>query len=466
MLNKYSQTLAQPVLRKALPPRKSPYNHNIEVGRSLGYYKPRPGAGYWSGCIRHGHHKGLRKTHTFAFADDLQEADGQDVLTFNQALEKAREWCGRIDQSSLLSPSRFHGLQEEMLVCPYGPVYTVGHALAEYLERKRNHGARQSFLSTLSMINYYVFPLLGTIAVAELTPQHFYDLLRAIESTPTQRFQKDKGQQIDPETLDPEARRKRRVTANHVLCSVRGALNRAWEEGKVGDSRPWQRVQLFRGVQKPRADIMTLQECRLLLRACEPDLFRLVLAALYTGCRVTELASIRAEDLSQDRMAVYIRPLKVYRCRHVALPEEGYAFFKSLTLGKGRSELLFLQSHGRPWKGSRPSIRLNTALERAGLRDTLVFHSLRHTYASLLIQNGVSPIAVARQLGHQGIATVMQTYAHCADDFIDREIREKFEPIIASDAELAEIVAGQTRAGFDEYGSCGASRTAPHLQVV
>jgi integrase len=71
-------------------------------------------------------------------------------------------------------------------------------------------------------------------------------------------------------------------------------------------------------------------------------------------------------------------------------------------------------------------IRFKRALQEVGLPDRYVFHTMRHTYASLRLQEGISPIAVARQLGHRHVRTVMQTYAHCTDDVLDQEIREKF----------------------------------------
>ncbi len=62
-----------------------------------------------------------------------------------------------------------------------------------------------------------------------------------------------------------------------------------------------------------------------------------MLAALYTGCRATELIRMRACDVGRDGYGVYVTPVKRYRARFVFLPDEGMAFFLKLAAGRGRS---------------------------------------------------------------------------------------------------------------------------------
>jgi hypothetical protein len=104
-------------------------------------------------------------------------------------------------------------------------------------------------------------------------------------------------------------------------------------------------------------------------------------------------------------------------------------------------------------------------MERARLPSSFVFHSLRHTYTSQRLLEGVSPLAVARQLGHQSIATVMEIYAHCADDFIDREIRTRFRPILGRDQELLEMM-GEGLSIEDVDMLQLAKQGAPHLRII
>jgi integrase len=51
------------------------------------------------------------------------------------------------------------------------------------------------------------------------------------------------------------------------------------------------------------------------------------------------------------------------------------------------------------------------ALKKAGLRE-IRLHSLRHTYASLLLSQGVSPVYVKEQMGHHSISVTVDIYGH------------------------------------------------------
>ena len=96
------------------------------------------------------------------------------------------------------------------------------------------------------MANRYALPLIGTRGVDELTPDDLRGLLTYIELTPPKVGGKDCNAPVDPESLDREVRRKRRVTANNTFSMVRSALNMAWEEGKAKNDDAWRRVERFR----------------------------------------------------------------------------------------------------------------------------------------------------------------------------------------------------------------------------
>jgi hypothetical protein len=53
-----------------------------------------------------------------------------------------------------------------------------------------------------------------------------------------------------------------------------------------------------------------------------------------------------------------------------------------------------------------------------------------------LLQVGTPPLIVARQLGNITMATVIKTYAHVCDDFMDHEFRNKFKPSFLAGPDL------------------------------
>jgi integrase len=76
------------------------------------------------------------------------------------------------------------------------------------------------------------------------------------------------------------------------------------------------------------------------------------------------------------------------------------------------SGLVFATALGRPLDHNNIVHRqFHSALEKAGLRR-IRFHDLRHTCASLLINEGVSPKYIQRQLRHESIQTTFDRYGH------------------------------------------------------
>jgi integrase/recombinase XerD len=91
-----------------------------------------------------------------------------------------------------------------------------------------------------------------------------------------------------------------------------------------------------------------------------------------------------------------------------------------------------------PWKTNYLSEVFRPLARSLGIPDSFVFHCIRHTYASLLLQAGTPPIVVARQLGHINMLTVIKTYSHVVDDFYDEELRQRFKPNFLAEPDLFE----------------------------
>jgi hypothetical protein len=174
-MNKYDHQLTKPHLRNALKYRSGRYFHTFAIGRALGYRRRRKPPGMWIARIHRGDK--IYQRHCLGFADDVQDADGSNVFTFDQALAKAQEWCARPEQSNFSPDPKPIGLVKELIACPCGPVYTVGHALAEYVEWKRTFAAKSTFQAMLPVLNIYVYPRLGTIAAEDLTADDIRELM-------------------------------------------------------------------------------------------------------------------------------------------------------------------------------------------------------------------------------------------------------------------------------------------------
>ena len=148
----------------------------------------------------------------------------------------------------------------------------------------------------------------------------------------------------------------------------------------------------------------------------------LVHAALVTGCRYGELCGLRVAHFDSDRGLLHVSKSKNGRTRDVTLAHEGQELFRKLSRMKLPEVMLLSKADSVAWGKSEQSRRMKAACLKAGL-EPLGFHQLRHTYASLLIMNGVRTILVAQNLGHRDTRMVERHYGHLTDSYRSEMIR-------------------------------------------
>ena len=133
---------------------------------------------------------------------------------------------------------------------------------------------------------------------------------------------------------------------------------------------------------------------------------------LLTGVRREEALQARWEDIDQERLLWNLPITKSGRQRFVMLSEPALAVIKELP-GKANGQYLFPGAKpGKPLNNARKCFQ--RALKVAGLVH-LRIHDLRHTFASLAINNGASLYEVQHLLGHASNKTT-QRYAHLASE--------------------------------------------------
>lgn len=143
-----------------------------------------------------------------------------------------------------------------------------------------------------------------------------------------------------------------------------------------------------------------------------------MLEVLYsTGLRVSELIGLRLADVSLD--VGYVRCLgKGSKERIVPLGEpavravEGYLNgLRNRLCGKGKSDILFLNVHGRPLTRQGMVYILKKWGKNHNLKRTISPHMFRHSFATHLLDHGADLRSVQEMLGHADIATT-QIYTH------------------------------------------------------
>jgi integrase/recombinase XerD len=158
-----------------------------------------------------------------------------------------------------------------------------------------------------------------------------------------------------------------------------------------------------------------------------------MLELLYaSGLRVSELVNLRVQDVNLE--AGYVRVFGkgakervVPFGRHAREKMSDYLESARSRLLKGRSSIyLFPARAGRPMTRQGFWKLLRRYCTKAGIRKTITPHTLRHSFASHLLEGGADLRAVQIMLGHVDIATT-QIYTHVARDRL-KQVHRKFHP--------------------------------------
>ena len=420
MRDDWRPDLSDPEVQVRLAPRESPYFNLLSYCRHIGLHVYADGRSYWVGRIRRKDGGYIQRRLLEAWVDGFQEHAYEDGLKAVEA------WFAKPDITALASEPYQFGSRRELTFCPIGSVYTVGHALRDYTEWKRIAATRTHFEVIVNRINYYLVPRVAFIPLEEFNAKHFHQLAVDVLETPPKTGRETPSHRIPIDELSDDRLRKRKKTFNAIVSILRGAFEVAWERCEIESDRPLRCLRRLPNLDRPRTVFLSRSECRRLLACCDADLERLVRAALFTGCRVSELVTMRVGDYLPEKSAVFVARPKGRRTRYVFLPPEAKPFFTALTEGRSSSDYMFRKSNGRIW-GSEYKTYFQAARIKAGLPGDLTFHGLRHTYASQLVQNGASLIAVADQLGHANTQTVSATYGHLAGFHRREEVARHFE---------------------------------------
>ena len=429
-----SSDFSEITTRRGIPYRRHNTWLGLVTGRFLGYRRPLKQPPYWTAKYRD--RRGKYHETRIGFTDNERIADGLTFLSYDQAVAKAWDWF-RENAATSSDPNPI-GRTTELLYCPVGDVYTLGHALNDYLEWKRLSAARSHFYIIVALINHHLIHRFGPLALSELTGEVFRGLFQEILETPPRLGGRLPPAQRQPLfAIDESELRTRKKTINTLIGILRTTLQLAWETGKTDNDRLWRALRPFRNVDRPRILHLNRLECRKLLKHSRPDLRLLVMAALYTGCRSGELLSMQVCHVAKDGYGVFVLPHKTTQHRFVFLPDEGMSFFLRLIKGRAPTDLLFRRADGKPW-GVFYMALFRRAVLNAGLPREFAFHGLRHTYASQLVQAGTPLIVVSEQLGHLHTFQVSRSYSHLAPQIRESEVRQRFAILNSHYARMAK----------------------------
>lgn len=194
-------------------------------------------------------------------------------------------------------------------------------------------------------------------------------------------------------------------------------LASAWET-----ARRWNYItdNPFRKVKKPKLRelqplFFTKDEFEKLIHVISDEQYRnICCVGLLTGMRLGEILNLQWSDIDLDSKTLRVLnssefTTKSKRNRTLPISEQLYEILS--VMGMKSSSALVFHKKGTRFDVDVISRKFKHYVRKARLRDKLHFHSLRHTFANGLVQDGVSLYEVQKLLGHSNIS-VTQVYSH------------------------------------------------------
>ena len=292
--------------------------------------------------------------------------------------------------------------------------YTVGQWMDEWFEAYAKVKVRPSSHQTYKgYIENHIKPNIGDIPIEKLTSlqlQKFYRQLLTEGRVP--RIESEK----QPRGLSAKTVRN----INQVISS---AMDMAVRH-KLILSNPTEGCELPKVEHREMKTLPAEQLGAFLRAAKESGVYELYYMDLATGLRRGELLGLKWEDIDLQNGIIHVRrqvarvdgevkelPLKTKNAyRNISISQDAVAMLTEMEVHRS-SDYVFPSSTGGPISPDSVNNMLHRVLKRAGL-PSIRFHDLRHTFATLALQNGVDIKTVSGMLGHFSAGFTLDTYAH------------------------------------------------------
>jgi integrase len=301
-----------------------------------------------------------------------------EVITVEQAREKARELVAAV----LL------GADPQQARVDLRAVPTLAEFAHErYLPHVKQ--SKRSWKLDARKFRFHILPALGRLRLDEVTHEHVSNFVQTMRA---------KGLAVS--------------TCNRALVVLQHAFNlaRKWKIPGAGDNPA---TGISAGADVYRQRFLTPEEAQRLIAAIavEPNrpAANAIMLLMLTGARRSEVLLAKWEYVDWTKRTLLVPLSKSGKPRTVALSAAAVALLRGLKRIEGNEYIFPSDETGNPPQVFYPFKRIR---EQAGLADVRL-HDLRHSFASFLVNNGVTLYTVQGLLGHSNSKTT-QRYAHLA----------------------------------------------------
>jgi len=172
--------------------------------------------------------------------------------------------------------------------------------------------------------------------------------------------------------------------------------------------------------KKKLPKVLNKREVKEIIAAVDNLKHQLILILTYSaGLRVSEVVKLKISDIDSDRMLIYVRSAKGYKDRYTLLSKSALTklrlYLRAFQVHKYDAQWLFPGQNKDKHLSKRSAQKVfKRACRKAGINKELGIHSLRHSFATHLLEQGVDLRYIQKLLGHKS-STTTEIYTHVSN---------------------------------------------------
>lgn len=152
--------------------------------------------------------------------------------------------------------------------------------------------------------------------------------------------------------------------------------------------------------------VLSRKEIEKIISCIKNSKHRLMVSLGYaSGLRVSEVIDLRVKDIDLEELVIHLKNAKGRKDRITVFPVKLKNDIQNLIAGKNKSDFVFESNRGGKLTTASLQKVFRRVLEETGIKKEATFHSLRHSFATHLLENGTDVRYVQELLGHQNIRT-------------------------------------------------------------
>jgi integrase len=283
---------------------------------------------------------------------------------------------------------------------------TFSEVFEKYIVQAQHDKSISSCRDEVCFFKNWIQPVMGNLSMSEITP----DTLNSLKKTVLENGKTPR-------------------TATYILAVVRQVFNYAKNHDLYLGENPVSKIK------KPSCDnrrikFLTKKEANALLeylKGISKQLHDMSLLSLHCGLRAGEVFHLTWNDVDFEHEVLSIKDTKSGRNRSAIMTPDVKIMLEENKENSNSNGLVFISAVGteidaisKSFARAVKTLGFNNGIDDP--RQKVVFHTLRHTYASWLVMSGVDLYTVQKLMGHSTIS-MTERYSHLAPDHLKKAVR-------------------------------------------